>query len=288
MRFLAFLVFLLFCVFALFARQYYVCDIKNLCEEEVEIVEEPRLSTLRLTVNDTITIMDGFDQFVFDSTNYSPRLNANNELFLDSIAGFFLNDTSKNLSITGFYRISEDSIPGNLFQNLGLERANSIRQLLVKRGLDESRVALDHGIAIYESLEEPLLFDAYSIGEPDEYAREQYSFKDYPVPDAYFDFDSHAFEPGKPFEVYADSLKSYMLDNTDQEVIITGHTDSKGAQWYNNKLGLKRAKSVKAYLEGKGVEAKIITKTEGENTPVASNDTEEGRQRNRRVNCKIE
>ena len=64
---------------------------------------------------------------------------------------------------------------------------------------------------------------------------------------------------------------------------IDGHTDSDGSDEYNQVLSEKRANSVKNFLVSQGVNAEITTKGYGESKPVASNDTAEGKQKNRRV-----
>ena len=64
---------------------------------------------------------------------------------------------------------------------------------------------------------------------------------------------------------------------------IDGHTDSDASDEYNQVLSEKRANSVKNFLVSQGVTAEITTKGYGESKPVASNDTAEGRQKNRRV-----
>ena len=64
---------------------------------------------------------------------------------------------------------------------------------------------------------------------------------------------------------------------------IDGHTDSDGSDEYNQVLSEKRANSVKNFLVSQGVTAEITTKGYGESKPVASNDTTEGKQKNRRV-----
>ena len=64
---------------------------------------------------------------------------------------------------------------------------------------------------------------------------------------------------------------------------IDGHTDSDGSDEYNQVLSEKRANSVKNFLVSQGVTAEITTKGYGESRPVASNDTAEGKQKNRRV-----
>jgi OOP family OmpA-OmpF porin len=65
---------------------------------------------------------------------------------------------------------------------------------------------------------------------------------------------------------------------------IDGHTDSVGAEDYNQGLGQRRAEAVKGYLVSKGLRSSRLTaRSFGETRPVASNDTDEGRQINRRV-----
>lgn len=69
---------------------------------------------------------------------------------------------------------------------------------------------------------------------------------------------------------------------------INGNTDNIGAASYNKKLSEKRADTVKNYLAGKGIDAsKLIAKGFGEDNPIATNDTPEGRMKNRRVDFKI-
>jgi OmpA-OmpF porin, OOP family len=70
-------------------------------------------------------------------------------------------------------------------------------------------------------------------------------------------------------------------------VEIHGHTDGSGARAYNVDLSRKRAASVKAYLESRGIDAgRMITKGFGPDRPIDSNATQEGRARNRRVEFK--
>ncbi|RRD33627.1 OmpA family protein, partial [Leptotrichia sp. OH3620_COT-345] len=84
------------------------------------------------------------------------------------------------------------------------------------------------------------------------------------------------------------NLKEYIIVN-DYDVTIVGHTDSKGTNEYNLKLGLRRAESVKAKLLEFGVPAERIVgvETRGEEEPVATNETAEGRAQNRRIEFKL-
>lgn len=85
-----------------------------------------------------------------------------------------------------------------------------------------------------------------------------------------------------------DKLAKVLVDNPDTNINIYGHTDSKGSDSYNLALSQRRADAVKTYLSGKGIaSARMFTKGEGEAMPVASNDTDEGRAKNRRVEFAI-
>lgn len=101
-----------------------------------------------------------------------------------------------------------------------------------------------------------------------------------------FDFDSDNLRPASKENLreLAETLQEY--DET--EVLIEGHTDNIGPKRYNKKLSVDRAESVENYLRALGVqEDRLIIKGYGENQPIASNATEEGRQENRRVEVAI-
>jgi outer membrane protein OmpA-like peptidoglycan-associated protein len=82
----------------------------------------------------------------------------------------------------------------------------------------------------------------------------------------------------------AKTLKKY----GDTNVLIQGHTDATGTDEYNKSLSMRRANSVSAYTTGQGISSSRITSEGyGESMPVASNNTEAGKQANRRVEIAI-
>jgi OOP family OmpA-OmpF porin len=104
--------------------------------------------------------------------------------------------------------------------------------------------------------------------------------------DVLFDFDKSVLKPeGKSkLDDLANKIRAINLE----VVIAIGHTDSIGSDAYNQKLSVRRAEAVKAYLISKGVEPnRIYTEGKGEKQPVASNKTKEGRQKNRRVEIEV-
>jgi OOP family OmpA-OmpF porin len=104
--------------------------------------------------------------------------------------------------------------------------------------------------------------------------------------DVLFDFDKSVLKADGKSKL--DDLAAKVKDINLEVVIAIGHTDSIGSDAYNQKLSVRRAESVKAYLVSKGVEPnRIYTEGKGEKQPVASNKTKDGRQKNRRVEIEI-
>jgi outer membrane protein OmpA-like peptidoglycan-associated protein len=101
----------------------------------------------------------------------------------------------------------------------------------------------------------------------------------------YFDINEYHILPKSFNEL--NLFANYMLDHPDITVEISGHTDNTGEYNKNRELSQKRADAVVAYLKYKGVTNKMISKGYGSTKPVASNETEEGRAKNRRVEVKI-
>ena len=97
-----------------------------------------------------------------------------------------------------------------------------------------------------------------------------------------FDFDKSVVK--EEYVPILRNLITYMVENN-YDVTIVGHTDSKGSEAYNDKLSLRRAVSVKDKLLELGLSPDRITGLEGrgELEPVSSNETEEGRAQNRRI-----
>jgi OOP family OmpA-OmpF porin len=104
--------------------------------------------------------------------------------------------------------------------------------------------------------------------------------------DAFFDFDKSVLKPeGKAkLDDLVGKVKSINLE----VIIAVGHTDSVGTDAYNQRLSVRRAEAVKAYLVSRGIEKnRVYTEGKGEKQPVADNKTSEGRAKNRRVEIEV-
>ena len=102
----------------------------------------------------------------------------------------------------------------------------------------------------------------------------------------FFDFDKATLRNESRMEL--DRWVRMLKENPAISLEIAGHADSVGTEPYNQKLSERRAQAVCNYLVEQGIDrGRLVAKGFGELQPEASNDTEEGRQRNRRVEVKI-
>jgi OOP family OmpA-OmpF porin len=104
--------------------------------------------------------------------------------------------------------------------------------------------------------------------------------------DAFFDFDKAVLKAEGKAKL--DDLASKVKAINLEVIIAVGHTDSVGTDAYNQKLSVRRAEAVKAYLVSRGIEKnRVYTEGKGEKQPVADNKTAEGRAKNRRVEIEV-
>lgn len=104
------------------------------------------------------------------------------------------------------------------------------------------------------------------------------------------EFDTNKSIIKKGYYKDIDDLAGVMKQYPNLNVVIEGHTDDVGKAAYNTKLSQKRAEAVKKYMVEKGgIDAnRIKAQGFGEDKPIASNKTEEGRQKNRRVEAAVD
>lgn len=110
--------------------------------------------------------------------------------------------------------------------------------------------------------------------------------KVYTLDNVYFDTGKATLKPSSYKAL--DNLASVMINKSKLKIEVAGHTDNEGSEDSNLRLSQARAESVKAYVIKKGVDAsRMIAKGYGESKPIASNETIEGRQKNRRTEVRI-
>jgi outer membrane protein OmpA-like peptidoglycan-associated protein len=106
--------------------------------------------------------------------------------------------------------------------------------------------------------------------------------------DVYFNTHSAALNRTSEMDEFLSVAKTYLEKNPTEKLIITGHTDSDATSEFNLGLGQKRANSVKNILVKEGFNAEnLAVESKGEAEPLAENDTEENKAKNRRVSIRL-
>lgn len=101
-----------------------------------------------------------------------------------------------------------------------------------------------------------------------------------------FEFDKSRLTPNA--KTILDGVAEELVAYPEIKIELGGHTDAKGSDEYNQSLSERRAASVVAYLKGRGItNDRMSSAGYGESQPVADNETDEGRELNRRVELKV-
>lgn len=229
-----------------------------------------------LQYNDAIALM----------LNALEKLKSNETLNFVSVYGQLTN--LRNINISG-YIIFEDILTGTQVGKCKIG-SNGYYYIILPSGkrysyyIDASGFYPLSRIADFTSSAQGLILnDNITLVSLEEMTEQQVSIR---INNIFFDFNETILKPESFFEL--DRLYNVLNTNSEIKVEISGHTDNVGSDEYNFKLSQSRANAVKDYLVKKGINSnRIISKGYGKINPVATNDTEEGKQLNRRVEFKI-
>ncbi|MEM8584988.1 MAG: OmpA family protein [Bacteroidota bacterium] len=205
----------------------------------------------------------------------------------------FRNDTTQRLEVYGHY-YPDEPIPDN-FENMGFARAEAIARMLqpeipldqidrLTRRLDGESPEAD---ARWEAGRSVFVVDMSGGDDDDDGDGGDDG-------DQVIELDSNTITIRFPFrestQTLSSSTEDYLnklaqrLQQTQERVTITGHTDNVSSDAFNMRLGQKRADFVKGRLVAYGAPAaQITTRSEGESNPEATNSTSSGRAKNRRA-----
>ncbi len=103
-----------------------------------------------------------------------------------------------------------------------------------------------------------------------------------------FHFEFNSIDLDDETEAFLENLASTLKEDSRMKLKITGHTDNIGNEKFNQRLSIKRAQTVKDYLTKKGIDpARVEVDGKGLSEPIDTNETEEGRSKNRRVEISV-
>jgi len=249
----------------------------------------------RFSVNDGLAFKAASpDHFTFNRSLAVPNIPAGMQSALEQIAGHMKANPSRVLSLTGLYAANEEN--NTQFDNLGLARANSIKEKLVALGVPQGAIQLLSRLQDDLSFKDNVLeggvnfeFGSNNLGDTEDVnaakALEELgkSLKAGPLK-LYFETNSSTIIRTDEVNKFLKDAKYYMSKVPGAKLSVSGHTDSRGATDINERLSKRRADATKDWLSRNGFDAsKIITSGKGESQPIADNTTTQGMALNRRA-----
>ena len=299
---------------------WHVCKIKQLCANDMAPAAAPaETETLPTRLNaDGLTIADGNRfrlQLPGDFSFAKSGANANMNTLGGSLASmvtYLKANPSRTLEIIGYYSPTETN--STTFPNLGLARAEGVKQYLVQQGIPAASITTKgvernlnfvaaKGDSLYGGIDfafagaEPVTTAAtppvaVTITEPTtekELAEKEKFTSVFKPIDLYFPLGEANYIKTDETKKFFDEAVKFLTDHKDKKLRLTGHTDSSGPDGVNMRLSLDRANDVKSKLRKSGIDAgQIDVKAKGETEPKADNSTLSGRKANRRVTVVVE
>jgi outer membrane protein OmpA-like peptidoglycan-associated protein len=243
---------------SLYRAEFFVClsDSSNVgtrflgmyfSETSIRTITDNRMQIAGFVLNEPPQIQNPPERFLTDTENWTP------------ITGFYkAKGGEQYIAISGFYPYHD----------------TLVQELRPRRSLGK----------IYRSTEKQLGYyfvDDVSV-VPYSMKWEPETGKIYVLEYVYFEFDKSNLLPESYPEL--ELLLAHMNRHPLRHIVITGHTDNFGTEPYNLLLSRNRAKSVADFLTENGIDAQRIRyRGSGSTSPIADNDTKEGRDKNRRV-----
>ena len=219
--------------------------------------------------------------FTFPKASNTPTIPAKAKASFQELATYLKKNPNRQAMLTGYYQGDEKN--STSFQNLGIARADAIKQKLIawgapatclitkgqqRNGLDFKNTLLHNGVNFaFRNTPDARLLEPLNV---------------------YFQSGSNTIIENDDLRTYFQKLQKYTADNPNAKVNITGHTDSQGNAQANVQLGARRADFIRDYLVGKGFKKSMFaTSSKGSAVPLQTNDTPEGRAKNRRVEVRL-
>lgn len=209
---------------------------------------------------------------------------------LEKLKTLLISNPKQKITITG-YAISDETNTSK-FENLGLARANDVKNYFVSKGFNASNFDVKGEIMDkWETKSDTILGPvAYqfetakdSVVSNDEWSTLKEKINSDPLT-LHFNTNKASNKLGNIEKQKVADIIKYTKQVKDATVLVVGHSDNVGNRDGNVALGQKRAEFSKKYLSQQGIDAsRIITESKGPDEPVGENTTPEGKASNRRT-----
>lgn len=268
---------------------------------EEETQKEPSINNSKLNIK-------GFN-FQSENSSYSTEknftfLNSNFDIIqpLSDSINLGIEELKKSIEnsnnkfiITGKYSSKEEN--NSIFPNLGIARATAIKNHLITKGIPEDKLQVSSLLSDEITLKGDTLINStiYNLNSINE-AQSLNNWSDLkneinsnPIR-LYFNTGQSTINLTQTEKNKLGKIIQYINNVDNSKILITGHTDNTtGTNNTNEYYSAKRAEFAKDYLVSNGISAaKIVTEGKAETMPIANNETEEGRAKNRRAEISIQ
>ncbi len=239
------------------------------------------------------------DNFNFTISDFNPLTPISDKINIgiDELQKYLDENNEKYLDITGLYTSTENN--PSAFPNLGVARANAVKNYLSSKGISSRQLNIfgkeDNSLIANDSIfKGPINYLIHNRAANTDEASDlkelenlKKRINDDPLILHFGNAQASINLTTEQRQKIAD-ISRYLDKVEGSSITIEGHTDNSGSRATNMPLGKKRADYVKGYFKGNGIpESKIITTSKGPDEPIASNETEEGKAKNRRSIVRI-
>ena len=262
--------------------------------------------TPKTPTNNGFALKDGDGDFNFSSQdNFNFNVSGFNILQpistqldggIDTLKAYLDANDHKEINITGLYTSGETN--NSAYPNLGLARANAVKNYFSTHGINP--VQMNTGSKLWDDMvpdntifKGPINFSMLTLTdegleeEAKEIAALEAKIKADPLV-LHFKTGAASINLTAEQRQKVADITRYLDKKEGASITITGHTDNSGSRQTNLRLGQERADFAKGYFVRNGIsENKVNTSSKGPDVPIATNDTEEGKSKNRRTEVTI-
>lgn len=282
------------------------CCEKEVQENEVspvEVLEEPQTvetttSSFGFNFNSDTGSFKTNDNFSFLTSDFNLLLPISDSINLgiEKLKSSLSNSTSK-FKINGLYNSSEEN--NSIFPDLGIARATAVKNYLISKGISENKIAVSSSLSddlskVGDTITNSISYELISLNSTTENNTNNWEtlkteINANPVR-LYFNTGQSSINLSQEDKHKLGKIIQYTNNVEGSKILITGHTDNTtGPNNTNEYYSAKRAEFAKAYLVSNGISAaKIVTQGKAATMPIADNNTEDGRAKNRRAEISIQ
>lgn len=260
-------------------------------KDEIVTPPVPKATSYPFTVSDgdfAFTTADNFNFKVSSSSFLKPLSQQVKDGIVPGLKNYLTENENKVLNIIGLYRDDEGN--NSAFPNLGLARANDVKNYFVSLEIPSAQIntlgklmpeMVPNGDVYLGPVAYSIEVNAVDIKAEMKALYEKITADPlvlyFETAEATISLSEEQRQKFADISRYLDKVESAKCE-------ITGYTDNEGGPGTNIKLGQERADFAKAYIMSNGIpSSKIKAESKGSGDPIASNETEEGRAKNRRT-----